>query len=141
MPCRICRAHIRRRRLVLAHAGSQAPTWQHELAHTTRSGTDLSASRDLDEAGTDHTDHTDRLSEVWGFTLPDSVRLPTFLLLPSPFVVVWNHRPGVFQKPDASLEVKEMSGSLPEVSGGVSVPSVGGGADVDVVFCVDVCLA
>ena len=35
--------------------------------------------------------------------------------------------------PDASLSVPEMSGSIPELSGGdVSMPSVGGGLDVDV---------
>ena len=36
------------------------------------------------------------------------------------------------QVPDASITVPDIGGSLPEVSGEVSVPSAGGGVDVDV---------
>ena len=83
--------------------------------------------------------------------LPDpSVRLPPFFIYLSIIIFLFSyvilcHRPlslsllpcrrlesstcRVLQMPDASVSVPEMSGSLPE---GVSVPSVGGGVDVDV---------
>ena len=44
----------------------------------------------------------------------------------------WNRQTCLPQTPDITVSAPDVSGSLPGVSGEASVPSVGGGVDVDV---------